>query len=57
MGGEDNDPNKGKGPKKGTAEYEKYRRELEDMKRGTGRGGRDNPPDGDDWYQSYGRRK
>jgi RHS repeat-associated protein len=50
MGGEDNDPNKGKGPKKGTAEYEKYRRELEDMKRHTGRGGRDNPPDGDDWY-------
>lgn len=38
MGGEDNDPNKGKGPKKGTAEYEKYRREREDMKRGTVKG-------------------
>jgi RHS repeat-associated protein len=42
MGGEDDDPFKGKGPKKGTPEGEKARRELEDEKHGEGRGGRDN---------------
>jgi uncharacterized protein RhaS with RHS repeats len=49
-GGEDNDPFKGKGPKRGTPEYEKARRLLEDLKKSTGRGGRDNPPSGDNWY-------
>ena len=48
MGGEDNDPNKGKGPKKGTPAYEKWRREREADKRNTGRGGADNP-EGNNW--------
>jgi hypothetical protein len=43
MGGEDSDPFKGKGPKKGTKEYERWRRQLEKDKRKEGRGGRDNP--------------
>lgn len=43
MGGEDKDPFKGKGPKKGTDEYEKWRRQLEKDKSGEGRGEGDNP--------------
>jgi len=38
MGGEDTDPFKGKGPKKGTPEYDRWRRELEKIKRGGGAG-------------------
>jgi hypothetical protein len=43
MGGCDNDPFKGKGPKKGTDEYEKWKRQLEKDKAKEGRGGKDNP--------------
>lgn len=42
MGGEDSDPFKGKGPKKGTKEYDDVRRELEKLKEKSGRGGKDN---------------
>jgi len=50
MGGEDNDPNKGKGPKKGTPDYDKWRREHEKRKKETGRGGADNPPEKSEWF-------
>ena len=42
MGGEDNDPDKGKGPKKGTKEGDKAKQERHDMKKQTGRGGANN---------------
>jgi hypothetical protein len=43
MDGEDPDPFKGKEPKKGTKEREKWRRQLEKDKCKEGRGGKDNP--------------
>jgi len=43
MGGEDDDFLKGKGPKRGTPEYEKLRRLREKDKNGEGRGGNGNP--------------
>lgn len=39
MGGEDNDPLKGEGPKKGTKEYDDQRREREKEKGKSGIGG------------------
>lgn len=50
MGGEDKDPFKGKGPPKGTDDYDKARREIENIKNSTGRGGADNiDPDNVDY--------
>jgi len=42
LGGEDGDPFKGCGPKKGTYDYERWRCNFEKDKRRSGRGGRDN---------------
>jgi len=39
MGGEDNDPFKGKGPKKGTKAYDDLRRDREKQKGDSGVGG------------------
>lgn len=45
MGGEDTDPFKGQGPEKGTDEYDRQRRELEDEKGSAGMGGAGNVED------------
>lgn len=49
MGGQDNDPFKGKGAARGTKEADQQKQDLHDQKSGTGRGGADNLDENSDY--------